>query len=72
MAARGLLRVRLIGASFDDDAQSFIDGPLNSYVTIWVLEKVRWRRRRTQPCGFGRGDDPLRPQWNEQERAPGL
>jgi len=30
------------------------------------LEKVKWRRRKTQPRGRHAGEEPLRPRWDEQ------
>ena len=63
-ATRGTVTLRVIEAHFEE---AFVDAPVNStYCAVCVLEKTRWRRRRSQARGRGAGEDPMRPVWNEE------
>jgi hypothetical protein len=58
----GRLTVGFVSAEFDPD---WVDGHPHSYCVAWLLERVRWRRRKGKPRGRGMGESPLRPEWGE-------
>ena len=59
----GSLTVRFIEAEFDKE---YVDAPPHTYCVVWLLEKVRWRRRKSKPRGRGPGEDPMHPVWGDE------
>ena len=59
----GALTVTIVGAEYDG---RYIEGSPNSYCALWLLEKVKWRRRKSRKCGGGPGEEPLNPQWGDE------
>ena len=55
--------MRLVEAAYDDE---FFPGVMRTYCTVWLLEKVKWRRRKTARVWGNQGEDPLRPQWGDE------
>ena len=60
----GTLEVQFVGAAYD---AAFLDpgSSPHTYCALWLLEKVKWRRRKSKPRGRGAGEAPLAPVWNE-------
>ena len=62
--ALGQLSVTFVGAEYEE---AYLEGPPSgSYCVAWLLEKVRWRRRKCRPRGLGPGEEPLRPAWGDE------
>ena len=59
----GNLTVRVVEAVYDAE---FVSGQLDTYCALWLLESVKWRRRKSAKWGSKRGDDPMRPQWDQE------
>eukprot|EP00966_Prymnesium_polylepis_P106024 2455279-Prymnesium_polylepis.1 len=56
----GQLQVRFIEAEYDKE---YVDQPPHTYCVVWLLEKVRWRRRKTKARGRNAGENPMHPVW---------
>ena len=53
--ARGILSVEFVEAEYD---ANYVDAARpQTYCIVWVLEKIKWRRRKSQPAAG------LRPAW---------
>ena len=53
--ARGILSVEFVEAEYD---ANYVDAARRqTYCIVWVLEKIKWRRRKSQPAAG------LRPAW---------
>lgn len=64
MVARlGTVQLRIVEAVYEE---AYVDGPVHTFCDIWVLEKTKWRRRRSKQRGQGAGEDVMRPQWDEE------
>ena len=59
----GTLTVRFVGAEYEA-AYLEAEHP-HTFCALWLLEKVKWRRRKSQARGRGKGEEPLRPVWDE-------
>ncbi|KAL3923647.1 MAG: hypothetical protein SGPRY_004154, partial [Prymnesium sp.] len=59
----GSLHVRFVEAEYLED---FVEGPPHTYCVVWLLEKVRWRRRKSKPRGRGEGENPMHPVWGDE------
>ena len=59
----GTLEVRVVRAEYDS---AFLESPRpHTFCALWVLEKVKWRRRKSALRGHGKGESPLQPVWDE-------
>jgi serine/threonine protein phosphatase PrpC len=58
----GTLSVSVVSAEYEGD---YVDGAPHTYCALWLLEKVKWRRRKSAQRGRGDGEVPLRPRWDE-------
>lgn len=59
----GSLLVRFVEAQYDEQ---YVEGTPHTYCCVWLLEKVRWRRRKCRPRGRGPGEDPMHPSWGDE------
>jgi len=62
VASLGTVQIRFIEAIYED---VYVEGPVRTYCDAWILEKSKWRRRRSQQRGQGPGEDPMHPRWGE-------
>lgn len=59
----GALTVRFVEAEYDDD---FVTGAsMDTYCMVWLLEKTRWKRRKSRTWGRAQGD-PMHPEWGQE------
>ena len=59
----GTLEVQIVRAEYDP---LYLDvAKPHTFCALWVLEKVKWRRRKSTPRGRGKGESPLQPVWEE-------
>ena len=62
--ARGILSVEFVEAEYD---ANYVDAARpQTYCIVWVLEKIKWRRRKSQPAAG------LRPAWGAAPPRPAV
>ena len=59
----GTLEVRFVCAEYDE-AYLESSNP-HTFCSLYLLEKVKWRRRKSRPRGRGTDEAPLKPMWDE-------
>ena len=58
----GGLTVRFVEAEYDAD---YVTGAMDTYCMVWLLEKTRWKRRKSRTWGRAQGD-PMHPEWGQE------
>ena len=58
----GGLTVRFVEAEYDAD---YVTGAMDTYCMVWLLEKTRWKRRKSRVWGRAQGD-PMHPEWEQE------
>lgn len=58
----GGLTVRFVEAEYDAD---YVTGAMDTYCVVWLLEKTRWKRRKSRTWGRAQGD-PMHPEWGQE------
>ena len=58
----GGLTVRFVEAEYDAD---YVTGAMDTYCIVWLLEKTRWKRRKSRTWGRAQGD-PMHPEWGQE------
>ena len=54
--------MRFVEAEYDAD---YVTGAMDTYCMVWLLEKTRWKRRKSRTWGRAQGD-PMHPEWGQE------
>lgn len=63
VASLGRVQLKFVEAVYEEGD---VEGPVSTYCDAMILEKSKWRRRRSKQRGAAAGEDPLHPVWDEE------
>jgi hypothetical protein len=69
VAPLGRVRLKFVEAVYEKE---HVQGPVSTFCDAMILEKSKWRRRRSKQRGAAAGEDPLHPVWNEEYEVDGV